>query len=106
MNRSELQAAFVGLSWLSCGGLVGMRWGCFAALGIGLAAGFLGTAAGLYISILSEDLDLKLIHLSERRPRFGMLLRCAEGLAFLAVLAALLVLPFVLALYYRAPHPG
>jgi hypothetical protein len=104
MNRSELQSGFVGLVWLSSGGLLGMRWGCFAALGIGLVAGAAGFVVGLFLLTLSDDLDLRLIRWSERRPRLGSVLRCLEGLVSLAFLVALLVMPFVLAVHFREPN--
>ena len=104
MTLSELLAAIVSVIWLLTGATFGYRFGCFAALGIGLAAWFVGLVLGAFVTIGHEELSERCRELAERRRRLGTALWWAEEAAFLALYLGLLLGPLALLIMTR-PHP-
>src|SRR5262245_2085035 len=103
MTLNESLAVVISLVWLAAGAAFGFGFGCFAALGIGIAAWFVGLVLGAFVTFGHEDLNARCQRLAERRPRLGTALLWAEGLTFLAVCLALLLGPAVLLVMTR-PH--
>jgi hypothetical protein len=105
MTLGELLAVNISLVWFATGAALGLRFGCFAALGIGVAAWFVGLVLGAFVLFGHEDLDRRCQRLAERRPRLGTVLSWAEGLTFLSLYLVLLVGPIVLLSWTRALRP-
>jgi hypothetical protein len=106
MTVPEMFAVLVSLTWAAAGLAFGLRLGCFAALGLGLAAWFVGLLLGAFVTIGSGDLNVWCRRPAERRPRLAAALARTGGPAFLAVYTALLLGPAGLLVMTRPYPPG